>query len=96
MQMTWNQAHKVFSISSSIEWHVRALACYGENMKSGRGKKKWDRMIPLLLFASREAIHDFTSFTPDLVYGRPVRGPLDIIPEQLEETEDLPSQSRNT
>ena len=48
-------------------------------------------MIPLLLFASREAIHDSTGFTPfDLVYGRHVRGPLDIIREQWEGTEDFP------
>ena len=59
--------------------------------KSGRGKKNLDRMIPLLLFACREAIHDSTGFAPfDLVYGRPVRGPLDIIREQWEGTVDLP------
>ena len=64
-------------------WHATVKAML---RKSGRGKKNWDRTIPLLLFASREAIHDSTGF----VYGRPVRGPLDVIREQWKGTEDFP------
>ena len=44
--------------------------------------KDWDRLIPFLLFAYREVPHDSRGFSPfELLYGRDVRGPLDIIKE---------------
>ena len=50
-------------------WHATVKAMV---RKLRRAKKNWDRMISLLLFASQEAIHNSTGFTPfDLVYGRP-------------------------
>ena len=39
--------------------------------------KNWDELLPYLLFTYREASTDFSLF--ELVYGRPVRGPLDIL-----------------
>ena len=42
--------------------------------------KTWDKYIPLFLFAYREVPHDSLGFSPfELVFGRSVRGPLDII-----------------
>ena len=59
--------------------------------KSGRGRKEWDLLLPTLLFAYREAQHEATGFSPfELVFGRPVRGPLDLVKEQWEEVENLP------
>ena len=47
--------------------------------------KDWDRMIPYLLFAYREVPQASTGFSPfELLYGRQVRGPLDIIKETWE------------
>ena len=41
--------------------------------------KDWDRLLPYLLFAYREVPQASTGFSPfELVYGRNVRGPLDI------------------
>ena len=42
--------------------------------------KQWDRYIPALLFAYREATQESTGFSPfQLLYGRQVRGPLTIL-----------------
>ena len=47
--------------------------------KEGRD---WDKMIPFLLFAYREVPQSSTGFSPfELLYGRPVRGPLDTLRE---------------
>ena len=44
--------------------------------------KDWDRLIPFLLFAYREVPQESTGFSPfELLYGRDVRGPLDILKE---------------
>ena len=44
--------------------------------------KDWDRLIPALLFAYREVPQKSTDFSPfELLYGRDVRGPLDILKE---------------
>ena len=42
--------------------------------------KDWDKLIPYLLFAYREVPQASTEFSPfELLYGRAVKGPLDII-----------------
>ena len=47
--------------------------------------KDWDKLIPYLLFAYREVPQMSTGFSPfELMYGRPVRGPLDIVRESWE------------
>ena len=47
--------------------------------------KDWDRLIPLLLFAYREVPQESTGFSPiEMLYGRDVRGPLDILKESWE------------
>ena len=44
--------------------------------------KDWDRLIPYLLFAYREVPQSSTGFSPfELLYGRSVRGPLDVLHE---------------
>ena len=43
------------------------------------GGKDWDKWVPYLLFAYREVPQSSTGFSPfELVYGRQVRGPLDV------------------
>ena len=50
--------------------------------------KDWDRLIPYLLFAYREVPQASTGFSPfELLYGRKVRGPLDVVKEQWEADE---------
>ncbi|KAL5494291.1 hypothetical protein EMCRGX_G015592 [Ephydatia muelleri] len=47
----------------------------------GEGKK-WDMYLPYLLFAYREVPQSSTGFSPfELLYGREVRGPLDVLRE---------------
>ena len=46
----------------------------------------WDKWVPYLLFAYREVPQDSTGFSPfELLYGRAVRGPLDILKESWKE-----------
>ena len=48
-------------------------------------QKIWDKYLPYLMFACREAVHESTGFSPfELVFGRQVRGPLHIIKEMWE------------
>ena len=48
--------------------------------------KEWDKLIPFLLFAYREVPQASTGFSPfELVFGRPVRGPLDVLRETCEQ-----------
>lgn len=50
-----------------------------------RRRKDWDRLLPYLLFAYREVPQVSTGFSPfELLYGRAVHGPLDVIEESLE------------
>ena len=47
--------------------------------------KDWDRLLPYLLFAYREVPQSSTGFSPfELLYGRAVRGPLDVLKETWE------------
>ena len=47
----------------------------------GEGKN-WDVFLPYLLFAYREVPQSSTGFSPfELLYGREVRGPLDVLRE---------------
>ena len=44
--------------------------------------KGWDKYVPYLLFAYREVPRASTGFSPfELLYGRKIRGPLDILRE---------------
>lgn len=44
--------------------------------------KDWDKLIPYLLFVYREVPQESSGFSPfELLYGREVRGPLDILKE---------------
>ena len=50
--------------------------------------KDWDKLLPYLLFAYREVPQASTGFSPfELLYGRAVRGPLDVIRETWEAEE---------
>jgi len=45
--------------------------------------KDWDKLIPYVLFAYREVPQESTGFSPfELLYGRDVRGPLDVLKEE--------------
>ena len=47
--------------------------------------KDWDKLLPYLLFAYREVPQASTGFSPfELLYGRQVRGPLDVLKESWE------------
>ena len=49
--------------------------------------KNWDKWLPFLLFAYREVPQASTGFAPfELLYGRAVRGPLDIVKESWKES----------
>ena len=59
--------------------------------KSERDKSDWDICLPYFLFAYREAPISATRFSPfDLLLGKHVRGPLDIVHEQWVPTSKTP------
>ena len=50
--------------------------------------KDWDKLIPYVLFAYREVPQESTGYSPfELVYGREVRGPMDVLKESWESSE---------
>ena len=52
-------------------------------------RKDWEKYLPHLLFAYREVPQESTGFSPfELLYGRRVRGPLDLVRAQWEGVED--------
>ena len=57
--------------------------------------KDWDRLLPYVFFAYREVPQSTTVFS--LLYGREVRGPLDVLREEWEASkksdESVSSQS---
>ncbi|KAK7929500.1 hypothetical protein WMY93_005895 [Mugilogobius chulae] len=67
---------------------------YNQTLKSMLRKfvsttsKDWDQWLPYLLFAFREVPQASTGFSPfELLYGRQVRGPLDLLKDHWERTE---------
>lgn len=51
-------------------------------------QRDWDESIPLVLFAVREAVQESLGFSPaQLVFGHSVRGPLQVLKEQLVDSE---------
>ena len=64
-----------------VERYNRTLKSMLKKFISLNGKD-WDRWLPYLLFACREVPQASTGFSPfELLYGRQVRGPLDILQE---------------
>lgn len=56
--------------------------------------KDWDRWLPYLLFAYREVPQASTGFSPfELLFGWPVRGPLDVLREAWEGPQTPETQS---
>lgn len=52
-------------------------------------RKDWEKYLPHLLFAYREVPQESTGFSSfELLYGRKVRGPLDLVRAQWEGVED--------
>ncbi len=55
---------------------------------TSKNQKDWDEYLPYLLFAYREAPQESTGFSPfELLYGRRVRGALDVLREMWTEEE---------
>ncbi len=53
--------------------------------KTASDGKDWDKLLPYLLFAYREVPQASTGFSPfELLYGRAVHGPLDVLKETWE------------
>ena len=64
-----------------VERYNRTLKSMLKKFVSANGKD-WDQWLPYLLFAYREVPQASTGFSPfELLYGRQVRGPLDLLRE---------------
>ena len=56
--------------------------------------QQWDKALPYLMFAYREVPQESTGFSPfELLYGRKVRGPLDILKETWEAKATTPDST---
>ena len=52
--------------------------------------KDWDKLLPFVLFAYREVPQESTGYSPfELLYGREVRGPLDVMRESWETPQNV-------
>ena len=64
-----------------VERYNRTLKSMLKKFVAANGKD-WDQWLPYLLFAYREVPQASTGFSPfELLYGRQVRGPLDLLRE---------------
>uniref|UniRef100_A0A672H0E6 Integrase catalytic domain-containing protein n=1 Tax=Salarias fasciatus TaxID=181472 RepID=A0A672H0E6_SALFA len=64
-----------------VETYNRTLKSMLKKVVSTSGKD-WDKWLPYLLFAYHEVPQASTGFSPfELLYGRRVRGPLDVLQE---------------
>ena len=71
-----------------VEWFNQTLKAMLRRTADEEGKS-WDHFIPYLLFAYREVPQASTGFpTFELLYGRQVRGPLDILREASRKSSD--------
>lgn len=51
--------------------------------------QEWNKGLPFIMFAYREVPHSSTGYTPfELMYGRDIRGPLDVLRQKWQEPED--------
>ena len=58
---------------------------------AGEDPRDWDTLLPYHLFAYREVPQKSTGFSPfELLYGRAVRGPLDVLREMWEASAKSP------
>ena len=65
--------------------------CYKDCAMNTEQPKQWHRFINQLLFPDRKAPQEATGFVPfELLYGRTVRGPIQILKELWTEEADLP------
>ena len=63
--------------------HVERFNGTLKSMLRKAATEDWDKLIPYQLFAYREVPQASTGFSPfQLVYGRQVRGPLDVLKEE--------------
>jgi len=59
--------------------------------KAGDAEKTWDLLLPMVLFACRDAPHSATGFSPhELLFGRPMRGPVALLQELWEHPKHVP------
>ena len=67
-----------------VERFNKTLKSMLKRVASEEGRD-WDTLLPYILFAYREVPQATTGFSPfELVFGREVRGPLDILKEEWE------------
>ena len=67
-----------------VERFNRTLKAMLKKVASEEGRD-WDILLPYILFAYREVPQATTGFSPfELVFGREVRGPLDVLKEGWE------------
>ena len=65
------------------------LQCYAQEEPT-----YWDRHIPYVLFAYRESPHVSTGYSPfELMYGRQVRGQLQLMKENWEDDQTIEEES---
>ncbi|XP_036066885.1 uncharacterized protein LOC112138883 isoform X2 [Oryzias melastigma] len=90
---TLKQVYRLLGIKSirTTAYHPQTdglVERYNRTLKSilrkfiSMNAKDWDKWLPYLLFAYREVPQASTGFSPfELLYGRQVRGPLDVLQE---------------
>ena len=76
--------------------HVERFNGPLKSMLRKAATEDWDKLIPYQLFTYREVPQASTGFSPlQLVYGRQVRGPLDVLKEEWKLESEYPTPTEN-
>ncbi|KAJ1103661.1 hypothetical protein NDU88_001082 [Pleurodeles waltl] len=100
IKSTWDECGVTYRFTTS--YHPQSNGLVERFNKTLKGmisgltdamRRKWDVLLPCLLFAYREVPQKGVGFSPfELLYGHPVRGPLSIVKEGWEKAPKTPPQ----
>lgn len=90
--LVWSSAYHPQSQGALERFHSTIMNMLRAHCAKQR--QDWDRGLPFVLFTARGAVQESLGFCPfELLYGRSVRGPLQIAKERWVEQEDLPKEA---
>ncbi|KAJ1211568.1 hypothetical protein NDU88_006926 [Pleurodeles waltl] len=100
MKTLWDECGVTYRFTTPYHPQTNGLVeIFNQTLKGMIGglteamRRKWDVLLPCLLFAYREVPQKGVGFSPfELLYGHPVRGPLSIVKEGWERAPQAPPQ----
>eukprot|EP00731_Ephydatia_muelleri_P032819 Em0024g363a len=89
-------AEELINLFARTDGHVERFNGPLKSMLRKAATEDWDKLIPYQLFTYREVPQASMGFSPlQLVYGRQVRGPLDVLKEEWKLESEYPTPTEN-